>query len=805
MVGVDGAGRTHRLRQLAAAAGTPVWWLSGPSAGVTAGLAAARAEQRLVIVDDAHRLDPAALRELAAAARDGVPMVISRRPTIDRPELAELDEAVAAGGVELLGPLDRDGVARLLATVTGRPVSPDDAAAVFEASAGLAAVATAVATAPPDAPAPVLLARVQRRFAVLDRAVVSAARVLALRLDLADHVLAAAAGIELAGLAPALRSLRDEGLLVPDGERMIPAVAAAVLGELPAVERRRIHDAVAGALIAAGTDPVAAAGQLRAARAGTPAAAAVYREAGERLRFADPAAAISWFDDAADAGGDPAALAAGRAEAGALLGLPVDVDQFTTGMPVDADQFAAGQPAAAGRIALVAGAVAAHQGWPARAAELLLGAAAPGPVLAVPALIGVGRAKEARAAAGDPAPAALLRFAEGTLAAGEPAVALPLLIEAAEAMERGAPAVVLPDTPHAVGAVVAVAAGDVASAEHLLIRACAARVGGPVAEERHRLLLAWVRMRTGRYDTALRELRRPAGAEPPGRDRLLRAVLAAGIARRRGDIAGLRDAWSGIEPLLARRTADLWQVEAVEELAVAAARLRQPGRVASVLDLLEGIVARLDRPATWSVSLGWIRLHMAIVTDDADAAAEVAGRLAAVVGGGARTLAQRTTAQRWAAVLAGEVAPEAVLAATEELHAAQLPWEASRLAGQAAIRTGDPAAARRLLERARELSEPDAAGTGAAGAGPGAAAGAEAGADGPADRAGRLSDRAGGLSEREVTVARLVLAGSTHREIGAQLYISPKTVEHHVARIRSKLGANTRAELLAMLREMLGE
>jgi len=56
-----------------------------------------------------------------------------------------------------------------------------------------------------------------------------------------------------------------------------------------------------------------------------------------------------------------------------------------------------------------------------------------------------------------------------------------------------------------------------------------------------------------------------------------------------------------------------------------------------------------------------------------------------------------------------------------------------------------------------------------------------------------------------VTVARLVLDGSTHREIGAQLYIAPKTVEHHVARIRSKLGAGTRAELLAMLREMLGD
>jgi DNA-binding NarL/FixJ family response regulator len=129
-------------------------------------------------------------------------------------------------------------------------------------------------------------------------------------------------------------------------------------------------------------------------------------------------------------------------------------------------------------------------------------------------------------------------------------------------------------------------------------------------------------------------------------------------------------------------------------------------------------------------------------------------------------------------VLAGQVDTEAVLAASEDLLVAELPWEASRLAGQAAIRTTDPSAARRLLERARELSEPDA------------------------DTPGQA---AGGLSEREVTVARLVLAGSTHREIGAQLYIAPKTVEHHVARIRGKLGANTRAELLAMLREMLGD
>jgi DNA-binding CsgD family transcriptional regulator len=50
----------------------------------------------------------------------------------------------------------------------------------------------------------------------------------------------------------------------------------------------------------------------------------------------------------------------------------------------------------------------------------------------------------------------------------------------------------------------------------------------------------------------------------------------------------------------------------------------------------------------------------------------------------------------------------------------------------------------------------------------------------------------------------MVLAGGTHREIGARLFLSPKTVEHHVARIRTKLGATNRAEFVAALRTVLG-
>jgi DNA-binding CsgD family transcriptional regulator len=100
--------------------------------------------------------------------------------------------------------------------------------------------------------------------------------------------------------------------------------------------------------------------------------------------------------------------------------------------------------------------------------------------------------------------------------------------------------------------------------------------------------------------------------------------------------------------------------------------------------------------------------------------------------------------------------------------------------GQAAIRTTDAAAARRLLERARDLSSAEVVPAG-----------------------GRAETQYGGLSEREVEVARMVLDGGTYREIGARLFISPKTVEHHVARIRTKLGVTSRAEFIAALRTVL--
>ena len=92
VVGVDGAGRTHRLTQLAPSSASQI---VRPTPATVHGLLAA---EDPLVVDDAHRLDPAVLDALADAAAAGRRIVVARRPSLRSPHLAALDDALAARG-----------------------------------------------------------------------------------------------------------------------------------------------------------------------------------------------------------------------------------------------------------------------------------------------------------------------------------------------------------------------------------------------------------------------------------------------------------------------------------------------------------------------------------------------------------------------------------------------------------------------------------------------------------------------------------------------------------------------------------
>lgn len=64
--------------------------------------------------------------------------------------------------------------------------------------------------------------------------------------------------------------------------------------------------------------------------------------------------------------------------------------------------------------------------------------------------------------------------------------------------------------------------------------------------------------------------------------------------------------------------------------------------------------------------------------------------------------------------------------------------------------------------------------------------------------------RAGDLTEREREVLVLVARGLTDSEIARELVLSPHTVHRHVANIRLKLGAGSRAAAVAAARSVLG-
>ena len=233
------------------------------------------------------------------------------------------------------------------------------------------------------------------------------------------------------------------------------------------------------------------------------------------------------------------------------------------------------------------------------------------------------------------------------------------------------------------------------------------------------------------------------------------------------------------------RPPDLFGLLPLGEIAVAAARVNEASRVASHLEQAAALLGGLGHPVLWSAPHHWYGIQVAVVAERPDWLERHTRPLAAAARESHYAEVLTDAARVWLQVLGARVDPAAVERAARRLVGVGLAWDGARLVGHAAARTPDRTSMVGLLQIARSLkpSRDDA----------------------PAAAGGPSSATVGTtlLSGRELEVARLVVDGQTYRQIADRLYISPKTVEHHVARMRQRLDLHSRGELLAHLRSAL--
>jgi DNA-binding CsgD family transcriptional regulator len=757
------------------------------------------------VIDDAHLLTDSELDQLTERVSDPrATIVVAAEPLTQRQALRALATALERENPVLsLGSLATSEVSEAAALATGGQSSAELVAALAVSTAGLPFLlrpAIAVAVSPSGAPAPDAVVEAAR-FALIERLrrveepVLDALLVSSLSAELGADDVAAALGLSSDEAARLVDRARASGLIEPShSQAFLRSVHLGVAAIVGAARHHEVEIALLCSQIELTTlTPdlalLLADHGLRDDRLATALAdlAADHRN--------QPAKAAQLYRAAAQAGAT--AVSARLADALAMTG-----DCATAGRL--ADELLASEDAAERAAAVrIAASISMHDGGAAQAAELFrwLGPYPDAHIGAANAVVSIaaGDAQAARAAlstetAGPPTSTARAahNLAEGLLLSlDEPFPVAIGRLGRAITTEQHQPGVA-PDSAAALVTLAALHGGDPVRARSVIGRAVrSGHEDDAFSIHRHRLLLGWVRMQDGQLATATADVASVGEAALHRRDALWAAALNTAIARRSGDGGAVQKHWYAAMEVLAEYSVDLFSLLPLGELWVAAARMRQVDRLQHTLDEAFTILESLGNPPLWSVPLHWAGVHAGILANSPDAVAPHGHALTSAAGHSAFAKALSGAGRTWLRVLANHVDVDEVTAAARALTQFGLTSDATRLAGQAALQTPDGRVSGAMLQLARDLKQTTAVDEGLE-----STPAMTAPTGSPRPQSSRLSDR-----EREV--AELLLLGMPYRDIGSQLFISAKTVEHHVARIRRRLGAESRSEMLSMLRAML--
>lgn len=350
----------------------------------------------------------------------------------------------------------------------------------------------------------------------------------------------------------------------------------------------------------------------------------------------------------------------------------------------------------------------------------------------------------------------------------------------------------LPELPAVIAASVALGAGEPATAQHVIEAAVAGGQGGRWARRRLLLWRAFVALQGERPSEArasLEEARAlPAPVSP--RDELLRQTILVSLARRYQDLAALEATWAEARDGVRHVDVDLYTLLPLSALVCAAARVGDATTLSPHLAQGLELLGRLGSAPLWSLHLRWAAVQQGILLDKPELLGPHAKALVAASSSCRVADVMARAGGIWVAVLAGNVEPDGVEDAAKALSTVGLAWDGARLAAHGAGRATDRRVSARLLTVARRLHPTAEEGRRSEPA-------SHIHTDAPSPAEGLP------LSDRELDVALLIMQGKTYAEIGQSIFISPRTVEHHVSHIKRRLSVNSRSDLIAKLRVVI--